>query len=46
VPELLDLEWLYERTGYRVADQRTNARYERITGSAGRVLMVKPVATS
>jgi len=35
---------LYERNGYRVAGQRTNARYERITGSAGRILMVKPVA--
>ena len=37
---------LYERHGYRVAGQRTNARYERITGSAGRVLMVKQVGTS
>jgi ribosomal protein S18 acetylase RimI-like enzyme len=34
---------LYERNGYRVAGGRTNARYERITGSAGRVLMVKPI---
>ena len=34
---------LYERHGYRVARERTNGRYERITGSAGRVLMVKPV---
>ena len=35
---------LYERNGYRVTGERTNARYERITGSPGRVLMVKPVA--
>ena len=34
---------LYQRHGYRVVDQRTNARYERITGSAGRILMVKSV---
>ena len=32
---------LYERHGYRVVDQKTNTRYERITGSEGRVLMVK-----
>jgi len=32
---------LYERNGYRLMDQKTNPRYERITGSAGRVLMVK-----
>ncbi len=32
---------LYERNGYRVVGERTNARYERITGSAGRILMVK-----
>ena len=37
---------LYERNGYQVAGRRTNARYERITGSAGRVLMVKQVDTS
>jgi ribosomal protein S18 acetylase RimI-like enzyme len=37
---------LYERNGYRVAGRRTNARYERITGSAGRVLMVKQIVTS
>jgi ribosomal protein S18 acetylase RimI-like enzyme len=35
---------LYERNGYGVAGERTNARYERITGSAGRILMVKAVA--
>ena len=34
---------LYERNGCRLIDQKTDARYERITGSAGRVLMVKPV---
>jgi len=37
---------LYERSGYRVVQQRTNARYERITGSAGRVLMVKAIRPS
>lgn len=37
---------LYERSGYRIVDQSTNARYERITGSTGRVLMVKPVGPS
>lgn len=37
---------LYERNGYRLIDQRTNARYERLTGSAGRVLMVKPLQTA
>jgi ribosomal protein S18 acetylase RimI-like enzyme len=35
---------LYERSGYRVTGEKTNARYERITGSAGRVLMVKPIS--
>lgn len=34
---------LYERNGYRVIATRTNPRYRRITGSEGRVLMVKPV---
>jgi ribosomal protein S18 acetylase RimI-like enzyme len=34
---------LYERNGYRLMDEKTNARYERITGSAGRVLLVKPL---
>jgi ribosomal protein S18 acetylase RimI-like enzyme len=37
---------LYERAGYRVVEQKANARYERITGSAGRVLMVKPMGVS
>ena len=37
---------LYERHGYRLMDQKTNARYERITGSAGRVLMLKPLDTN
>ena len=37
---------LYERNGYRLVDQKTNARYERITGSEGRVLMVKPLETN
>lgn len=32
---------LYERHGFRLAGERTDARYERITGSAGRVLLVK-----
>ena len=36
---------LYERSGYRLTGEKTNARYERITGSAGRVLMVKPIST-
>jgi len=35
---------LYQRNGYCVTGERTNARYERITGSAGRILMVKSVA--
>jgi ribosomal protein S18 acetylase RimI-like enzyme len=35
---------LYERAGYTVVAERTSRRYERITGSAGRVLMVKPMA--
>ncbi len=36
---------LYERNGYRVTGQKTDPRYERITGSAGRVLMVKEIRT-
>ena len=36
---------LYERHGYRLTDQRTDARYQQITGSEGRVLMVKPLPT-
>jgi ribosomal protein S18 acetylase RimI-like enzyme len=35
---------LYERSGYRVTGEKTYPRYERITGSAGRVLMVKPLS--
>jgi ribosomal protein S18 acetylase RimI-like enzyme len=34
---------LYERSGFRVEAEKTDARYERITGSPGRVLMVKPI---
>jgi ribosomal protein S18 acetylase RimI-like enzyme len=34
---------LYERNGFRCVQQRTNARYERLTGSEGRVLMVKQI---
>jgi len=37
---------LYERNGYRLVDQKTDARYERLTGSEGRVLMVKPLETA
>lgn len=32
---------LYERHGYRLTGERTDARYERLTGSPGRVLLVK-----
>jgi GNAT superfamily N-acetyltransferase len=32
---------LYERNGYRVVATRVDARYERLTGSPGRVLMAK-----
>ena len=32
---------LYERAGYRVTVERTNPRYERVTGAAGRLLMEK-----
>lgn len=32
---------LYERSGYRVVQERRDAAYERLTGSPGRVLMVK-----
>ncbi len=32
---------LYEREGYRVATTKSDARYERLTGAEGRVLMVK-----
>jgi ribosomal protein S18 acetylase RimI-like enzyme len=34
---------LYERSGYRVEAEKTDSRYERITGSPGRVLMIKPM---
>ncbi len=32
---------LYERRGFRVVRERRNVHYERLTGSPGRVLMVK-----
>jgi ribosomal protein S18 acetylase RimI-like enzyme len=32
---------LYERHGYVMVGEKTDARYERITGSPGRILMVK-----
>ncbi|MCZ7528527.1 MAG: GNAT family N-acetyltransferase [Acidimicrobiia bacterium] len=32
---------LYERHGYEVVEERADARYERMTGVPGRVLMVK-----
>jgi ribosomal protein S18 acetylase RimI-like enzyme len=32
---------LYERSGYRVEAEKADSRYERITGSPGRVLMIK-----
>jgi ribosomal protein S18 acetylase RimI-like enzyme len=32
---------LYERSGYGVVAEKSDASYERLTGSAGRVLMVK-----
>ena len=32
---------LYERNGYRVTAERRDLRYERMSGSVGRVLMVK-----
>lgn len=37
---------LYARAGYELVREVTNARYERLTGSLGRVLMVKPLPTS
>ncbi len=33
--------WLYERHGYRLTETKVNAQYERMTGSPGRILMVK-----
>lgn len=35
---------LYERTGYREVGRKTDAEYERISGSPGRVLLVKDLA--
>ena len=35
---------LYERTGYREAGRKVDAEYERISGSPGRVLLVKDLA--
>ena len=32
---------LYERNGFRVVETATNAEFERLTGVAGNVLMVK-----
>jgi ribosomal protein S18 acetylase RimI-like enzyme len=37
---------LYERNGYRVVATKTDTRYERMTGSPGRVLMTKELAAS
>ena len=34
---------LYQRNGYAVAAEKADARYQRLTGSPGRVLMVKPL---
>jgi ribosomal protein S18 acetylase RimI-like enzyme len=34
---------LYERSGYRVAGEKADRRYEQITGSPGRVLMIKAI---
>jgi GNAT superfamily N-acetyltransferase len=34
---------LYERHGFRLADEKRDAAYERSTGSPGRVLMIKSV---
>jgi ribosomal protein S18 acetylase RimI-like enzyme len=35
---------LYARSGYEVVREVTDRRYERLTGSAGRILMVKPLS--
>jgi ribosomal protein S18 acetylase RimI-like enzyme len=35
---------LYERHGYELVDERSDARYERLTGVPGRVLLVKPLS--
>jgi len=37
---------LYERHGFAVVDEKRDPRYERLTGSPGRVLMVKPLAVT
>ena len=36
---------LYERSGFHVEAEKRHARYEAITGSPGRVLMVKELAS-
>ena len=36
---------LYERNGYTVIEERTGRRYARMTGTPGRILMVKPLAS-
>ena len=36
---------LYERSGFHVEAEKRHRRYEAITGSPGRVLMVKPLAS-
>jgi ribosomal protein S18 acetylase RimI-like enzyme len=36
---------LYERSGYTVVAEKRNRRYEAITGSPGRVLMIKRLST-
>jgi len=36
---------LYERSGFAVVAEKRHRRYESITGSPGRVLMVKPLAS-
>lgn len=36
---------LYERFGFEVIETKAHPRYERYTGAAGRVLMVKPLET-
>jgi ribosomal protein S18 acetylase RimI-like enzyme len=36
---------LYERHGFRLAGERSDARYERLTGIPGRVLLVKDLAS-
>jgi ribosomal protein S18 acetylase RimI-like enzyme len=36
---------LYERHGYEHADEKLDARYERLTGVPGRVLLVKQLGS-